>query len=413
MALSDNLVFAAYAQSGQTSLVDEGGGGADIDTHAGTDSLEDLGGGVFAWQYAGGASTGDSTNGGVHGTSPLNPATVALRIRVTARVASFSSLASVLGISNATGFQITNNSSATGNVLVRLLSNGSIITSTLRTYTNGDWATFVFRVADTTGADFDVFYDQASRSTNDPDYTFSVGDWATFSNTQSRVSFSAGSTTVQVAGFAGWKRLLTDAECAAVADDFVTEISTMLAASNTAPTESSTIGTVAATVGVALSYDLEQHFTDADSDPLTITVNSGGTALPSWASISSNNLIGTPTSGDIGTTTGHVLDVTDSINAAIQSTAFSITVSALPQITTAPLATGAGSVLSSTSGITVDVYNITTGALVLHLTNQTTESDGTLIISNAALSDATQYVVVTRNTATGEPGVRIYTAAIP
>ena len=412
MALSDNLVFAAYAQSGQSALVDEGGGGADIDTHAGTDSLEDLGGGVFAWQYAGGASSGDTTNGGVHGSSPLNPATVAFRIRVTARVASFSSLASVLGASNATGFQITNNSSATGNLLVRLLSNGSIITSTLRTYTNGDWATFVFRVADTAGADFDAFYDQASRVTNDPDYTFTVGDWATFTNAQTRPSFGASSSTVQVAGFAGWKRLLTDAECAAVADDFVGEISAMLAGSNTAPTESSAIGTVDAAVGVALSYDLEQHFTDADSDPLTITLNGGGTALPSWASISSNTLTGTPTSGDVGTTTGHVLDVTDGVNPAIQSTAFSITVSALPRITTAPVTSGA-SVLASTGGWTVEVYSKVDGELVLRLTGQATETDGTLIIDSASLIDSTQYTVVTTNTGTGEQGVRTYTAAVP
>ena len=114
-----------------------------------------------------------------------------------------------------------------------------------------------------------------------------------------------------------------------------------------------------------------------------------------------------------GLTSQHVLDFDDGVNSTDQSTAFSITVSALPQITTAPLATGAGSVLSSTSGITVDIYNQSTGALVLHLTGQTTEADGTLVISNASLTDAVTYTVVVENTATGERGVREYTAAVP
>lgn len=419
MAIIDNLKFAVVAEAAQSSpkcLVNNqlASSGTVTTTLALTqDATED-----YHWNASGGgfAAFPALTNNGVRVGN--EPGTFAVRLRIQSRGADSQLFVQTLptgGVGGSSGFRVINGGSSTGDLIVRwTYATGSVGDDIAVPYTTGDIITIVSRAnpfADGASATHDVWIGTTGRVGTTPDYTGTFSAWANYSNTESHPVYY-GVSNNDYFEFAGWNALKTDAECAALADDLRGELDTALASSNLAPTETTPIGTINATVGVALTYDLTQNFSD-DDDILNFAVNGGGTALPSWASISTTNLVGTPTSGDVGTTSGHVLDFDDGVNATDQSTAFAITVSALPQITTAPISTGSGSVLASTSGITADVYNQSTGALVLHLTSQTTESDGTLIISNAALTDSVDYRVVVKNTATGESGVREYTAAVP
>lgn len=63
-------------------------------------------------------------------------------------------------------------------------------------------------------------------------------------------------------------------------------------------------------------------------------------------------------------------------------------------ITTPALKNNAGTVLSNETGVTVYVYNPTTGALVVKKTGQTTNASGILTVTDALIAAGTQYRVV-------------------
>lgn len=418
MAIIDNLNIAVIAQAAQTSmkcLVNNqlASSGTVTTTLALTqDATED-----YHWNASSGgfANFPALTNNGVRVGN--EPATFAFRFRIQSRGNNNQNFFIMLpsgGLGGSSGWRVVNNGTATGDLQINwVYGSGAIGHQLTVPYTTGDIITVVSRADpfnNGASATHDLWIGTTGRVGTSPDQTATFSAWSNFSNTESHPYFY-GTSDNDFFEFAAWNALKTDAECAALADDLRGELETALGAANLAPTETTPIGTINATVGVALTYDLTQNFSD-DGDILNFAVNSGGTALPSWASISTTNIVGTPTSGDVGTTTGHVLDFDDGVNATDQSTAFSITVSALPRITTAPVTSGA-SVLASTGGMTIEIHSVTTGALVLRLTAQTTESDGTLIINSASLSDATDYSVMVINTGTGERGVRVYTAAIP
>lgn len=60
-------------------------------------------------------------------------------------------------------------------------------------------------------------------------------------------------------------------------------------------------------------------------------------------------------------------------------------------LVTPVLKNNTGTVLASETGITVNVYNATTGALVLHKTGQTSNGSGIVTVIDAALTPATTY----------------------
>lgn len=70
---------------------------------------------------------------------------------------------------------------------------------------------------------------------------------------------------------------------------------------------------------------------------------------------------------------------------------FTAIVSVGGTIVTPPLKNNTGSLLASLSGWTVNVYDVSTGAFVLHKTGLSTDASGVLTISDAALSAATTY----------------------
>lgn len=416
MAVIDGLQGAWISKTGQASPYDEvNGQSASSGTITATLTLTQDASEDYHWNYTGGGSAifPAPTNGGARvGNSDC---TFAVRFRVQTRGNDFDSYIQTTGSGGAAGtngFRVINAGTSTGNLRIAWLYGSGTGAALINVpYTTGDIITIVSRGdAFTNGGSgtHEVWLSGGSGDT--PDYSASFSAWANYSNTEAHFIIY-GLEDVDVFEHAFWNALKTPSECRALATDLRGELETALGAANLAPTETTPIGTINATVGVALTYDLTQNFSD-DDDILNFAVNGGGTALPSWASIAGTDIVGTPTSGDVGTTTGHVLDFDDTVNAVDQSTAFSITVSALPRITTAPVTTGS-SVLPSTSGFTIDVYSKVDGTLVLRLTGQTTAGDGTLVIDSESLVDSTQYTVVTTNTGTGEQGVRTYTAAVP
>ena len=70
---------------------------------------------------------------------------------------------------------------------------------------------------------------------------------------------------------------------------------------------------------------------------------------------------------------------------------FTAIVSLAGTIVTPPLKNNTGTLLASLSGWTVNVYDVSTGAFVLHKTGLSTDASGVLTISDAALSAATTY----------------------
>lgn len=75
-------------------------------------------------------------------------------------------------------------------------------------------------------------------------------------------------------------------------------------------------------------------------------------------------------------------------------TNFTTSAATVASFTLVDLVNNAGQPLASTSGITVDVYNVSTGALVVHKTGLTSTAGADLAVSDAALVAGTTYNVV-------------------
>lgn len=73
------------------------------------------------------------------------------------------------------------------------------------------------------------------------------------------------------------------------------------------------------------------------------------------------------------------------------NTFYAPTVSSVPGFNTPPLKNNTGTLLSGQTGVIVNVYNPTTGALVLHKTGLTSDGSGVVSVADAALSAATTY----------------------
>lgn len=88
------------------------------------------------------------------------------------------------------------------------------------------------------------------------------------------------------------------------------------------------------TEGVVGSYDLAQHFSDPEGDTLAI-VNEAGCTLPVGVAIDDpNNELDEDGTSPAATTTSCIFSIDDSSNPAVDSSAFSIVVSAIPLVGT-------------------------------------------------------------------------------
>lgn len=82
-----------------------------------------------------------------------------------------------------------------------------------------------------------------------------------------------------------------------------------------------------------------------------------------------------------------------------------------PVITTDPFKSYAGAILGSTVIPHVLVIEPSSAGVILTLADQTTESDGSLLIEDASLSIGVTYLVVSFNDTGSDRGAKAYAAA--
>jgi hypothetical protein len=175
----------------------------------------------------------------------------------------------------------------------------------------------------------------------DPDgdaLTFSAANvpiWATFSTTTGALT---GTPTEANVGMTGMITIeVSDSKAISQLPAFQIQVSsnaTTPPPPNAAPTIAGTPAT-AATVGVV--YTFAPVGTDADNDTLTYTIQN----KPSWLTFtpSTGRLSGTPTSANVGTTSGIVITVSDG-QASASLPSFNLVVSAAAPTNRAPTITG-------------------------------------------------------------------------
>lgn len=172
--------------------------------------------------------------------------------------------------------------------------------------------------------------------------------WATFSTSTGRLAGTP--TSADVGTSARITISVSDSIAAAVSlPSFTIQVS---APANRAPTIS---GTPATSVAVGAAYSFQPSASDADGNTLTFTIAN----KPTWATFSTSTglLSGTPSSGDVGSTTGIVISVSDGTAiTALASFGISVVGTTTGSATvswTAPLANTDGTTLTNLAGFRV------------------------------------------------------------
>jgi hypothetical protein len=168
--------------------------------------------------------------------------------------------------------------------------------------------------------------------------TFTIANrptWATFNSNTGRLQGTPGSAHVLT--YSNIVISVSDGKAATPLPAF----SITVAASNAAPAISGTPGTTG-TVGT--QYTFTPTASDADGDTLTFSIAN----KPTWATFTASNgrLQGTPAAGNVGTTSGIVISVSDG-TVSRSLAAFSIAVSAAPN--RAPTISGSPATMVMTS----------------------------------------------------------------
>lgn len=344
MALTDNLVVKVKAESGQTVITDSVNS---FSWSGGTGSAALINDGTYGylWRVTGGTRT--ATLSGLGNWTDTTPKanTFAMRFRVTGRGANYQKYA-IFGQSSNNGQFIGNTGTSTGNLRATLVLGGSPATNhAIFAYTTGDVITLVHRFEET-GSTSDITSGWknggAGHPTPDSTATNSVSS-ATLALIYSEFGVTTGET-LDILNFAAWNRGLTDSEAASVADD-ITQLWSGGATDGTASGTPDTLDLIA---------------------PAATAVGTGGadgsaSGSPPAASITA------PAATAIGTTAGS------------------------GTITTPALKNNTGTILASISGWTVNVYNASTGALVVQKTGLTTSAGGVLTVTDAAIAAGTTY----------------------
>ena len=120
------------------------------------------------------------------------------------------------------------------------------------------------------------------------------------------------------------------------------------------------------------------------------TGNPDGTGAGAPASLTLTVPSATATGTSSGTN-GTGSGAPTAMSMAAPSASATGTTSGSGTLVTPVLKNNTGTVLASETGITVNVYNATTGALVLHKTGQTSNGSGIVTVIDAALTPATTY----------------------
>ena len=159
---------------------------------------------------------------------------------------------------------------------------------------------------------------------------------------------------------------------------------------NAAPTFTGpNIGNQTGTVGVALTLNtVSDSFTDTDA--LTFTAIG---AWPAGVTVSSAGVIsGTPTTS--GTYASLKVRATDTIAQTVDSDTFSFTIAEAPVATgtiTVQLKNNTGTPLINETGVVVNVYNASTGALIVQKTGLTSDTSGNVVVNDVLIVTGTSY----------------------
>lgn len=95
---------------------------------------------------------------------------------------------------------------------------------------------------------------------------------------------------------------------------------------------------------------------------------------------------------NVGTLSGSVAVAGTAVAAQSQNIALLAgTNTTSASITTPPMKNNTGAVLSGETGVIANVYNVATGALVLHKTGLTSDGNGVVVISDPSIAAGTTY----------------------
>jgi hypothetical protein len=165
-----------------------------------------------------------------------------------------------------------------------------------------------------------TFTPTASDPDPNPSLTFSIANkpsWATFSTSTGRLQGTPAATDAG-SSFANITISVSDGKASASLAAFTITVP------NRAPTIS---GTPATQVMQGTAYSFQPTASDPDGNTLTFSIVN----KPSWATFtpSTGKLSGTPTAGDVGTTSGIVISVDDGKGGSASLAAFAVTVQAV------------------------------------------------------------------------------------
>lgn len=189
------------------------------------------------------------------------------------------------------------------------------------------------------------------------------------------------------------------------------------------------------TDGQAVNIDLSGYFSGTET-PFTFTSNGAdltGTGLTiSSSGILSGTYTGTGVNGVVITGTDaalntissnsfnistlapntHNISITDTLSTITSSMSMTFTPTGVGTITIIDWANNTGTALADLSGITVDAYDIVTGALVYHTTSASVGSGSDCVVSDSSIIPATDYKVTAlkSNGTSYDIGIAIITA---
>lgn len=352
MGLQD-FTYRLKAESGDTTPHDETANSADLT--GGTISLVSAGGG-HAWQITGGKASAGTTARTINVSAAGGGVTLAVRMAVTGYAGGFEYLAGwcvdttpsrglVIGQAGAnnTRDRYVSSTSATGNSIT----------------VNADFRTYVLRLTAPDSCVVKKWINTTGRSGTAADNTSNAVN-VIINDVLDTVFAGISGATVQISDIVLWPEELSDANCAAIADDLR--------------------GTLDALAGSSGSFAL----TSADA-----TFSGGGIVRPmaSFAITADSATF----SGGAGEISAGSYAVTTANSAFAGGATGDVTQGT---ITCPALKNNAGTVLANEVGVTAYVYSVATGAPVVSKTGLTTNASGILVFTDAAIAAGTTYRVV-------------------
>lgn len=265
---------------------------------------------------------------------------------------------------------------------------------------------------DETSSDYtEVWINQASRGTNDPDFT--AGPSTNSSDTITSAQIVAPDTMdYDLLDFVYWDRELTDAEAAAVADDLRTELPVGGGSDTTPDAFSFTDQTDVAVSTLTTSNTVTITGIDTAT---AISVTGGEMSINSGAFTSSSTTVNVNDTVQLRVTSSAsnstAVAVTLDVGGVTDEWTVTTVAASVGTITTGPFKNNTGTPQTGLTGLRVVVLDPTDGTTVLNSTGNTTHATtAVLTLSDAALTPATTYGVITLNTAGTTIGAELITA---